>query len=105
MHPGAVVIDCAAERGGNCEVTQANRKIVTENDVTVLGPTNLPAGVPHDASTMYSKNVTAFLLLLVKDGKLVIDEEDEIIKGTMVTKNGEIVHKRVLESLAEVEHV
>ncbi|MGZ8599611.1 MAG: Re/Si-specific NAD(P)(+) transhydrogenase subunit alpha [Actinomycetota bacterium] len=104
MQPGSVIVDCAAERGGNCELTQPNKRVVTENRVTILGPTNLPADVPQTASLMYSKNVTAFLLLIVKDGKLAIDEEDEIIKGTIVTKAGEIVHKRVLESLAEVEH-
>jgi NAD(P) transhydrogenase subunit alpha len=71
----------------------------------VLGPTNLAADVPHDASVMYAKNVVAFLQLLVKDGKLVVDLDDEIIKGTMVTKDGEIVHRRVLDSLAEVQHV
>jgi NAD(P) transhydrogenase subunit alpha len=105
MQPGSVIIDCAAERGGNCELTQANKRVVSENGVTVLGPTNLPADVPHDASVMYAKNVVAFLQLLVKDGKLVVDEDDEIIRGTMVTKDGEIVHKRVLESLEEVHHV
>jgi NAD(P) transhydrogenase subunit alpha len=105
MQPGSVIIDCAAERGGNCELTQANKRIVSENGVIVLGPTNLPADVPHDASVMYAKNVVAFLQLLVKDGKLVVDEDDEIIRGTMVTKDGEIVHKRVLESLEEVHHV
>ncbi|MGZ5353910.1 MAG: Re/Si-specific NAD(P)(+) transhydrogenase subunit alpha [Actinomycetota bacterium] len=104
MQPGSVIVDCAAERGGNCELTQPNKRVVTENRVTILGPTNLPADVPQTASLMYSKNVTAFLLLIVKDGKLAIDEEDEIIKGTIVTKAGEIVNKRVLESLAEVEH-
>jgi NAD(P) transhydrogenase subunit alpha len=105
MQPGSVIIDCAAERGGNCELTQANKRVVTENGVTVLGPTNLAADVPHDASVMYAKNVVAFLQLLVKDGKLVVDLDDEIIKGTMVTKDGEIVHRRVLDSLAEVQHV
>jgi NAD(P) transhydrogenase subunit alpha len=102
MQPGSVIIDCAAERGGNCELTQPNKRVVTENHVTILGPTNLPADVPHDASVMYAKNVTAFLALLVKDGELVVDEEDEIVKGTMLAKNGEIVHKRVIQSLEEV---
>ena len=105
MQRGSVIVDCAAERGGNCELTKPNRKVVTDNGVTILGPTNLPADVPYDASLMYAKNVTAFLQLIVKDGKLAVDPEDEIVKGTMVTSGGEIVHKRVLEALTEVQDV
>src|SRR5581483_10601444 len=81
MQPGSVIIDTAAERGGNCELTRPNRRVVTENRVTILGPTNLAATVPHEASLMYAKNVTAFLLHLVRDGKLELDLEEEIIKG------------------------
>jgi NAD(P) transhydrogenase subunit alpha len=104
MQPGSVIIDCAAERGGNCELTRANHRVVTENGVVVLGPTNLPSQVPRDASVMYAKNAAAFLLHIVRDGALALDPEDEIVKGTLVTRDGEIVNKRVLESLAEVEH-
>ncbi len=103
MAHGSVIVDCAAERGGNCELTRPNRRVVTDNGVTILGPTNLPATVPHEASQMYAKNMTAFLLHLVKDGNLELDMEDEIVKGTLVAYHGEIVHKRVLEALAEVE--
>jgi NAD(P) transhydrogenase subunit alpha len=103
MQHGSVIVDCAAERGGNCEITRPNHRVVTDNGVTVYGPTNLPATVPYEASLMYAKNMTAFLLLLVKDGKLNIDLEDEIIRGTMVTQAGEIVHKRVREALEEVQ--
>jgi NAD(P) transhydrogenase subunit alpha len=102
MQPGSVIIDCAAERGGNCELTRPNKRVVTENRVTILGPTNLASTVPYEASLMYAKNVTAFLLLLVKDGMLHIDEEDDIVKGTMVTREGEIVNKRVRQALEEV---
>jgi NAD(P) transhydrogenase subunit alpha len=105
MPPGSVIVDCAAERGGNCELTRPNRRVVTENHVTILGPTNLASSVPFEASQMYAKNVTAFLLLLVKDGVLHIDEEDEIVKGTLVTRDGEIVNKRVIDALEEVQHV
>jgi len=103
MQPGSVIVDCAAERGGNCELTRPDDEVVTENGVTILGPLNLPAQVPRDASLMYSKNVASFLLLLVKDGKLEIDEEDEIVRGTLVTRGGEIVHRRVLEALGVVQ--
>jgi H+-translocating NAD(P) transhydrogenase subunit alpha len=102
MQPGSVIIDCAAERGGNCELTRANKRVVTENRITILGPTNIASSVPHEASQMYAKNMAAFLINLVKDGELEIDLEDEIIKGTLVTRAGEIVHARVRQALAEV---
>jgi NAD(P) transhydrogenase subunit alpha len=105
MHPGSVIVDCAAERGGNCALTRPNHRVVTDNGVTIFGPTNLPSQVGHEASVMYAKNVAAFLGLLVKDGKLVLDEEDEIVRGTLVTRNGEIVSKRVREALEEVRDV
>jgi NAD(P) transhydrogenase subunit alpha len=105
MQPGSVIVDCAAERGGNCELTRANHRVVTENAVTVLGPTNLPSKVPFEASMMYAKNVAAFLLHLVRRGEITLDLNDEIIAGTLVTRAGEIVNRRVLESLREVEHV
>ena len=104
MQPGSVIVDCAAERGGNCELTRANHRVVTENGVMVLGPTNLPSQVPYEASVMYAKNAASFLLHIVHDGALAIDPEDEIVKGTLVTRDGEIINKRVLESLAEVQH-
>jgi proton-translocating NAD(P)+ transhydrogenase subunit alpha len=99
MAPGSVVVDLAAERGGNCELTNPNHRVVTDNSVTILGPTNLPSTVPHEASLMYAKNMTAFLLHVVHDGELELDLEDEIIAGTLVTRDGTIVNARVLESL------
>lgn len=99
MPAGSVVVDCAAERGGNCELTNPNHRVVTDNSVTILGPTNLPSMVPHEASLMYAKNMTAFLQHVVHDGELDLDLEDEIIAGTLVTRDGTIVHARVLESL------
>jgi NAD(P) transhydrogenase subunit alpha len=107
MSPGSVIVDCAAERGGNCELTEPDATVTTEGHVTILGPTNLAAMVPHDASSMYSKNVSAFLLLLVKDGRLTIDTDDEVIRGTLVTKDGEILQDRIRDALEtrEVQHV
>jgi NAD(P) transhydrogenase subunit alpha len=102
MQPGSVIVDCAAERGGNCALTRANHRVVTENGVMILGPTNLASSVAYEASVMYAKNMTAFLLFLVKDGRLEIDPDDEIVRGTLVTRDGEILNKRVLEALAEV---
>jgi len=98
MTPGSVVVDLAAERGGNCEPTEADQ-IVTTGGVTILGPTNLPATVPYHASQMYSSNITTFLLHLIADGKLTLDLEDEITQGTLVSRDGQVVNPRVLERL------
>ena len=98
MAPGSVVVDLAAERGGNCEPTRPDEAVVT-GGVTILGPTNLPSTVPYHASQMYGKNITTFLLHLIEDGNLVINTEDEITQGTLVSYQGQIVHPRVLEVL------
>jgi len=91
MASGSVIVDLAAEQGGNCELTRAGETVV-HNGVTVLGLVNLPATVPHHASQMYAKNTTAFLLHLVKDGNLFIDAGDEITRGTLVAHGGDVVH-------------
>jgi H+-translocating NAD(P) transhydrogenase subunit alpha len=96
MAPGSVVIDMAAERGGNCEVTRPGELIV-EYGVTVIGWFNLASTVPYHASQMYARNLSAFLLHLVKDGKLVLNRNDEITRETLLTLRGEIVNARVLE--------
>ncbi len=98
MASGSVVVDLAAERGGNCELTHPG-ETVTEHGVTILGPLNLAASVPFDASQMYAKNVTSLLQLMVKDGKLALDLEDEVIRETMVTHQGKVTNARVLESM------
>jgi NAD(P) transhydrogenase subunit alpha len=99
MAAGSVVVDAAAERGGNCALTRPGGRVVTGNGVTILGPTNLASGAAHDASVMYAKNVTAFLLHLVHDGRIDLDLQDEIIGGTLVARNGGVVHRGVLEAL------
>jgi len=96
MAPGSVIVDLAAERGGNCELTRGG-EIVVEHGVTIIGAFNLASSVPYHASQMYAKNVTAFLLNLVKDGKLQINEADEIHRETLLTYGGEIVNARVRE--------
>ncbi|MCU0304041.1 MAG: Re/Si-specific NAD(P)(+) transhydrogenase subunit alpha [Thermoanaerobaculales bacterium] len=97
MRRGSVVVDLAAERGGNCELTVPGER-VEHRGVAILGPLNIPATVPFHASQMYSKNVTTFLLHLVKDGELVVDLEDEITRGTLVARGGSVVNPRVLEA-------
>jgi NAD(P) transhydrogenase subunit alpha len=98
MVPGSVVLDLAAERGGNCELTRAGEAVVV-NGVTVIGPINLASGVPHHASQMYARNLTSFLTNLVKDGKMRPAESDDIIRDTLVTQGGEVVNARVRELL------
>jgi H+-translocating NAD(P) transhydrogenase subunit alpha len=96
MAPGSLLVDLAAERGGNCELTQGGEKIDV-NGVTIIGWYNLASTVPYHASQMYARNLTAFLLLLVKDGRLQIDTKDEIIRETLLTQGGEIVNARLRE--------
>jgi NAD(P) transhydrogenase subunit alpha len=94
MAPGSVIVDLAAERGGNCELTQAG-KIVVEHDVRIIGEINLASKVPYHASQMYARNLVAFVTYLVKDGKLRADSDDEITHETLLTRDGEIVNARV----------
>ncbi|HWY45352.1 MAG TPA: Re/Si-specific NAD(P)(+) transhydrogenase subunit alpha [Candidatus Sulfotelmatobacter sp.] len=96
MAPGSVIVDLASERGGNCELTQAG-KTVKEHGVTIIGVFNLASSVPYHASQMYAKNLSAFLLNLVKDGKLQLNEKDEIHRETLLMREGEIVNARVRE--------
>jgi proton-translocating NAD(P)+ transhydrogenase subunit alpha len=105
MQPGSVIVDCAAERGGNCELTRPDETVLTRNQVAILGPTNLPSTVPRDASLMYAKNVAAFLALITEEGRIVLDEQDEIVRETLVTARGEIVNRRVLRALERVRDV
>jgi len=101
MHPGSVIVDLAAERGGNCELTRPD-EVVEFRGITILGPTNLPSTVPNDASQMYARNLTAFLTHLVKDGKLNLDAEDPIVRETMLTRDGAVVHSKVRELVTAV---
>jgi NAD(P) transhydrogenase subunit alpha len=98
MAPGSVIVDLAAERGGNCELTRGGETIV-EQGVTIIGQLNLASSVPYHASQMYARNLTAFLLNLVKDGKVQFNEADEIHRETLLTRDGEIVNARVREFL------
>ena len=98
MQPGAVIVDLAAERGGNCALTKADERVVADG-VTILGPTNLPGDVPQHASQMFSANVTAFLLNLVKKGEVALNCDDEIIRETLVAHEGKVVHPRLRDLL------
>lgn len=98
MSPGSVIIDLAAERGGNCELTKANQTVVAHG-VTIIGTENLPSMVPYHASQMYSKNIATFLLHLVKKGELTLNREDEITRETLLTCDGDVVHPQIREIL------
>ena len=98
MAPGSIIVDIAAERGGNCELTQPG-ETVEHGGVRILGPLNLPSTIPYHASQMYARNIATFLKYLVKDGKIALDREDEIVRDTLVTHQGEVVHPRVRELL------
>jgi len=96
MAPGSVIVDLASERGGNCELTVPGETVV-RHGVTIIGRINVASGVPYHASQMYARNVTAFLLHLVKDGKLQCDLGDDIVRDTLLTRDGQIVNARVRE--------
>src|SRR5271165_3777719 len=96
MSPGSVIVDLASERGGNCELTRTGEKVV-EHGVSIIGSINLASSVPYHASQMYAKNLTNFLLNMVKDGQLRLNLDDEIVRSTLVTEGGEIVNPRVRE--------
>jgi proton-translocating NAD(P)+ transhydrogenase subunit alpha len=92
MRPGSVIVDLAAEQGGNCAGTEPGKE-VSRHGVLVVGPLNLPASLPYHASQMYARNVTSFLLHLTKGGKLHLDLDDELTRAPLVTHRGAIVHE------------
>ncbi|HEX4076465.1 MAG TPA: NAD(P) transhydrogenase subunit alpha, partial [Candidatus Acidoferrales bacterium] len=96
MAPGSVIVDLAAERGGNCELTRSGETIV-DHGVTIIGRINLASTVPYHASQLYARNLAAFLQLLVKDGKLNLNLQDDIVRETLLTRGGEVANARVRE--------
>jgi len=96
MAPGSVIFDLASERGGNCEITETGTTVV-KHGVTVIGAINVASGVPYHASMMYARNITAFLTHLIKEQKLNLNLEDEIVRDTLMTRGGEIANARVRE--------
>ena len=98
MKPGSVIMDLAAENGGNCELTQKD-EIINHNQIVIDGTSNLPGSMPVHASELYSKNVSAFLTYMMKDGQLNLDLEDEIISGALYSHQGEITHLPTKDSL------
>jgi len=100
MKPGSVIMDLAAENGGNCEVTEKD-KIITHNDVIVDGTSNIPATMPVHASELYAKNISALVLYMTKENNLNLDMSDEIISGSSYTHEGIITHEPTRNLLEE----
>jgi NAD(P) transhydrogenase subunit alpha len=98
MKPGSVIVDLAAEQGGNCEASSPG-ETVTRHEVTVMAPLNLAATVPYHASQLYARNLANFVVNLADEGKLQLDKDDEIVRESMVARGGEVVHPRVREAL------
>jgi H+-translocating NAD(P) transhydrogenase subunit alpha len=92
MKPGSVIVDLAAETGGNCELTEAGQTVI-RHDVKILGPLNVPSTMAEHASQLYSRNIESLLALMIKDGALELDFDDEVIAGACITRDGEIVHE------------
>jgi H+-translocating NAD(P) transhydrogenase subunit alpha len=100
MKPGSVIVDLAASTGGNCELTKNNETVVV-NGVSIIGNSNLPSTIPSDASKMFGKNVITFLKLILKDGQINLNFEDDLVKGTCITHNKEIVNEKLKEALSK----
>lgn len=98
MKPGSVIVDLAIEQGGNCELSQADQEVL-HHGVLILAPSNLVAGMPYDASTLYAKNVLALLQTLLKEGAVAIDTADEVVAGSLLTHDGAVVHKPTADLL------
>jgi H+-translocating NAD(P) transhydrogenase subunit alpha len=92
MRPGSVVVDLAGESGGNCELTEPGETVVRE-DVTIVGPLGLASRMADHASSLYARNVQSLLELMVNEGELSLDFDDEVLAGACITRDGEIVHE------------
>ena len=91
MKPGSVIVDLAAEAGGNCALTRADETVVSENGVRIIGTTNLPSSMPYNASQLYSRNIHALLSPFLKDGALALDPQDDVVKGACVVRDGAVL--------------
>ncbi|HET9226273.1 MAG TPA: NAD(P) transhydrogenase subunit alpha, partial [Thermoanaerobaculia bacterium] len=98
MRPGSVIVDLAVEQGGNCELSQPDQEVL-HNGVLILGPSNLPAGMPTDASNLYAKNVLALLQEMVKEGSISVNTANEVLAGALLTHEGTVLHKPTADLL------
>ena len=100
MKPGSVIVDLAVEQGGNCELSEAGKTVV-KHGVKIMGESNLPATMPYDASTMFARNVHSLMGLFIKGGELQLDVSDEVIKGTLLTHDGAIMHAPTADAISK----
>jgi len=96
MKPGSVIVDLAGEAGGNCELTEPGQTVV-RHDVKIVSPLNLPSTLPEHASQLYARNIQSLVELMIKDGKLALDFDDDVIKGACVVREGDVVNERSRE--------
>jgi NAD(P) transhydrogenase subunit alpha len=102
MQPGSIIVDLAADGGGNCELAKPGETI-TVGGVTIMAPLNVPGSLPAHASTLFSRNLTAFLTAFTKDNAFVLDPADDIQQGALITQGGQVVHARTKDALAKAE--
>lgn len=102
MRIGSVIVDLAAEQGGNCALTEPGKTVV-KYGVTIMGPLNLPSAMAPQASQLYSRNIASFLLTMIKDGKLNVDLNDDLVRGSLVINGGEIIHQATRTAIAGAE--
>jgi NAD(P) transhydrogenase subunit alpha len=101
MKPGSVIVDLAVEQGGNCELSELNKTVI-KHGVKIIGEANMAASLAADASTLFARNVLALLMLVAKGGELKLDLNDEVIKGTLLTHDGEIIHPATKEAISKL---
>ncbi|HEY6877095.1 MAG TPA: Re/Si-specific NAD(P)(+) transhydrogenase subunit alpha [Polyangiales bacterium] len=101
MKPGSVIVDLAVEQGGNCELSELNKTVI-KHGVKIIGEANLAASLPYDASTLFARNVLSLLMLIAKGGTLKLDLADEVIAGTLLTHNGEIIHAPTKDAISKL---
>jgi NAD(P) transhydrogenase subunit alpha len=101
MKPGSVIVDLAVEQGGNCELSELNKTVI-KHGVKIIGEANLAASLPYDASTLFARNVLSLLMLIAKGGTLKLDLNDEVIAGTLLTHNGEIIHAPTKDAISKL---
>jgi NAD(P) transhydrogenase subunit alpha len=100
MKPGSVIVDMAVEQGGNCELSELGKTVI-KHGVRIIGEANLPATLPYDASTLFARNVQSLLMLVAKGGELKLDLNDEVVKGTLLTHDGAVIHGATAELIAK----
>ena len=104
MRPGSVIVDLAAEGGGNCELTEADREVV-KHGVTIIGRLNVPSLMAAQSSQLYARNIMNLLFEIVKDGQIKLDQENEVIRGSLITHQSKVVHPAIQKQIAQLAQI